>query len=164
MRNNCEQTKIKDWPEGLGDGFNYKIDLGNPLISLSNKDILEETTLTEKKNLLRRVVDLEQQNILYRKQHVRAFAEIKINDTNVSNFVTGAKFEGRNTDDPNDIYNAIREALIVQLFVLNAHGNKKEQEAIKELLKAVPYTWYYKDLHNFEEGKEFFDWIDPSKL
>jgi hypothetical protein len=163
MRNNCELIKLEDWSEGKGDGFKYKIDLGNPLISINNKDVLEIANLIERKNILRRIIEIEQLNILYRKQHVRAFTEIKENITNASDFITGAKFEGRTTDNVDDIYASIREALIVQLFTLNLMGRKDEVQKIKELLRHIPYAYYYKQFLN-QTTEDLFDWIDLNKI
>jgi hypothetical protein len=164
MRENCRRSKLESWPEKDGDGMLYEVDLGNPLISLSNQEILEEHSLTDKKDLLGRVVDYELTNILLRKAKVRAFTEIKRNEVNSSGFMTGARFEGRDSDNPDDIYTSIREAIIVQLFVLKAHNRKEEQEPIKQLLRSVPYAWYYKDLLKSEHAPELFDWIDTARI
>ncbi len=88
MRENCRVSKLENWPEQHGDGMMYEIDLGNPLISLSNQEVLGGNSLTDKKNLLGRVVDYELTNILLRKAKVRAFTEIKRNEVNSSGFMT----------------------------------------------------------------------------
>jgi hypothetical protein len=163
-RKNCVITPIKNWPQGKGDGNNYTIDLGNPMISLNKDDILDTAVLQNRKNILRRIIEFEQQNILHRKQHVRAFAEIKNNLVNNSNFRTGTNFEGKPTDNVDDIYASIRDALIVQLFTLGAHGRVNEVFHLKELLKCIPYTWYYKEFLQNSPNNPMFDWIDPSKL
>lgn len=164
MRDNCEISKIEKWHPKNGDGFCYEIDLGNPLISLSSLDILEEKSLTERKDLLRHVVDVEQQNILYRKQFVRAFKEIKANQTNKTIDIAGAQMEGRTTDNPDNIYVAIREALILQLMTLAIQGRDQEVAEIKTVLRNVPYGWYYKDMYEQSGSSALFDWMDPGKF
>jgi hypothetical protein len=77
MRGNCKIYKMEQWNPENGDGFCYEIDLGNQLISLSSLDILEEKSLKERKDVLRHVVDVEQQNILYRNNSCELSRKLK---------------------------------------------------------------------------------------
>jgi hypothetical protein len=95
---------------------------------------------------------------------VRAFKEIKVNLTNRSIDITGAKIEGRADDNPDNIYVAIREALILQLVTLDLQSRDQEVEAIKAVLKKIPYGWDYKSIYDQSGPSGLFSWMDPAKF
>ena len=53
MRENCKVTKLQQWNPEYGDGYKYEIDLGNAIVSLDTKDILNPNLLKERKQILR---------------------------------------------------------------------------------------------------------------
>ena len=63
-----DKEAINNWTAAdKGDGHKYTIDLGNPLVTITNDDIYNPDLLSHKKNILRNAVAMEQNNILYRK-------------------------------------------------------------------------------------------------
>ena len=69
---------ITEWERGKGDGYKHKVDLGNPIITITNEDIYEKENLKNKKSMLRNIVFLEQENYLFRKLKVPYFRWTRI--------------------------------------------------------------------------------------
>lgn len=67
------KSEIVGWPSGKGDGFSYKVDLGDPIISFGNDDLFNKAKLRTIKGVLRNLVTMEQQNILFSKLHLPHF-------------------------------------------------------------------------------------------
>lgn len=61
---------LPNWEHDKGDGYKYCVDLGNPIITIENENIYNQETLKNKKDMLRKIVFLEQENYLFRKLKV----------------------------------------------------------------------------------------------
>ncbi len=70
-----ECLALADWPENSGDGFEYFVDLGNPVAILDVNTIWEKENDEYKniKNRLRATIYIEQNNIVYRRLGIPYF-------------------------------------------------------------------------------------------
>jgi uncharacterized protein YbaA (DUF1428 family) len=66
------------------DGNNYMVDLGNPLIEFSNDDLREKSKerISKMKNILREVIEVERNNMIYRKLNLPHFQWVRSVKTN----------------------------------------------------------------------------------
>lgn len=156
------RKKIKEWKKGYGDGYEYVIDLGNPIINLTNEDFDNEETLSKKKEILKVVIQLEQMNILHRNNGIPHFKWITNNLINAYSIGTGwmhyAQEDKRLIDS---IYHSIAPSLLS--LTINLHKHKRFEEL--EELKPVLWKLKSQDIPT-ELAKrlpEVFDWIKDLK-
>ncbi|SRR6266496_1415204 len=156
-------TPIKKWENQKGDGSKYEIDLGNPIIDISVKDIENPDTLQKKREILRDIIVIERENIMNRNLGIFCFKEIKQNTTNENmNVEWGIQILSNYEQQYiSKIYDSISFALISLSLNLHYHQRDIELNAIKNVLKHIPQKAYYKDLYN--QYPELFDWVNDSK-
>lgn len=152
-------TAIKKWEAGKGDGKKYKIDLGNPLVTISVDDIDNHKILQQKREVLRQIILIERENIINRNLGIFCFKEIKQNTTNKSeNIEWGIQILGNyNEHYISRIYDSIAFALISLSMNLQTHQRDDEVRAIKSVLKHLPNQRLFKQL--YDQHPEFFDWV-----
>ncbi len=123
---------INDWTsKDKGDGHKYTIDLGNPLVTITNDDIYNHEVLGVKKNILRNAVAMEQNNILYRKLTLPHFHWVQKIDTDKG---FGAAWFYGASDNPavlTNHYRTLGPGLIS--LAINLRANKQE-ELVKQLI------------------------------
>lgn len=128
---------LENWPVGNGDGNKYIVDLGNPIITITNNDIYETEILKKKKEILRTVIMYEQQSLLYKKLGIPYFYWTFNIDTNEK--VTMAwihqAIEGQSIES---LYTALAPSLIS--LALNLKGRNKNDEvlSLKTILTSLP--------------------------
>jgi hypothetical protein len=131
-----------------GDGNKYTIDLGNPLVTITNDDIYNVAILAHKKGLLRKVVAMEQQNILYKKLKLPHFHWTLNIDTN-NDFVAAWVYYSSNDDKVLiNLYQTLGPGLIS--LAVNLRANKQEQliKQIIPLLQEIPRDLIPKEIKN----------------
>lgn len=151
-----QSVELDNWQEGeKGDGKKYTIDLGNPLVSITNEDIYNHDVLAHKKNILRNIIVMEQQNILYRKLTLPHFHwTLKID----SNKGFQAAWYYGTSSDPNVLsnhYRTLGPGLIS--LAINLRENKQEEllEQLIPILKEIPNDVVPKGIK--DKNPDFFD-------
>lgn len=121
-----------------GDGHKYTVDLGNPLVTITNDDIYNHEILFIKKNILRNAVTIEQNNILYGKLNLPHFHWILKVETDIG--FAPAWYYG-SSDNPEILSNHYRTLGpgIISL-ALNLKSNKEDEllNHIKPILQKLP--------------------------
>lgn len=72
-----QKQSLENWQSDKGDGNKYVVDLGNPLITIDNEDLQDVEKLKNKKDMLRSIILMEQENYLFRKLKVPFFCWTK---------------------------------------------------------------------------------------
>jgi hypothetical protein len=155
-----EETILKNWQQGKGDGKKYVIDLGNPIIKIGISDLEDSKALQQKKEALKQIIIIERENIINRNLGIFCFKEIKQNTTNKSeNVEWGVQFLSNNDQSyVSKIYESINFALISLSINLYAHDRREEVDAIKRVLKFAPKQRHHKQL--YDSNNELFDWAN----
>lgn len=156
-RDNIKESKLENWDEKNGDSSSHTIDLGNSIININSEDLKSEEILSNKIEIFREVIKIEQGNIIRRNLGIKCFKEIKANATNESYCQWGMNFRDFEIDYILPIYDALRLPLISLSINLRRHDKKEELEIVNNLLKIIPKDDYYKDL--YEKNPEAFEWI-----
>lgn len=134
------RTRLDKFPDdnSKGDGYKYIVDLGNPLISISNEDIYDKDILKFKKDLLRNMIAMEQLNDLYKNLSVPHFHWSLNIETNVS-FKAGWIY--LTSDNPTSIQNHFKTlgpALISLALNSFTCGQQELIDNLKPLIKQIP--------------------------
>lgn len=147
---------IVDWTgTDKGDGKKYIVDLGNPLITITNEDILHHPTLASKKNILRNVVALEQQNILYKKLTLPHFHWTVNIETNKEFKVAWAYFTSVDENVIKNHYRTLGPGLISLAINLRASKQEDLVTQIIPMLKKIPDDVIPNGIK--EKNPDFFD-------
>jgi hypothetical protein len=129
---------LPNWPEqGKGDGRRYTVDLGNPIVTISNDDISNPLVLRDRKFLLRNVIEKEQQNIVFRKLYIPYFQWAKKIITNSTIGFTWFHMEIKNENLIKQIYSSIGPALIFLAINLQANDRNHLIPNIKPFLSEI---------------------------
>ncbi len=155
-----EIIKLENWPAGKGDGFKYKVALGNPILSISYQELENIQLIRERKNILRNYIELELKNIMFRKQGIRHFQWVPMNKTNQSFSQIAVMFYGIYSHDiSSEIYNSINPGLLSLLFQLSHHKKDAEElTALKSFMRLLPNQEFYKQFKS--QYPEAFDWVE----
>ena len=156
MRENCKMERITDWEES-GDGIRYTIDMGNPIVTIAYTDLENDHALWERKETIRAIVRIEQQNIIHRKLGIRAFEEVKENAANVGHIYKGMSLNPHPASDVSKIYRSLDVGLTSLLISLDAQGRHAEVAALKIFLGFMPKSEYDDQL--LSSNSEFFDYM-----
>ncbi len=133
------KERIANWPDnGKGDGLRYTIDLGNPLITINNEDIFDKELLKRKKQIIRKIVLVEQRNLLFKTLQVPQIywaTEINTNE----DFEVGQMFSF--SDDKlvaDKMLTNLAPAFISLATSLKSCNEDQLANAMKPLLKKIP--------------------------
>ena len=140
-------TIIEDWPYGKGDGFMYDVDLGKPIITIDNDDIYNVNDIKSKKGILRKIINVEMQNLLNRKLNLNHFKWIHDNHTNQEYIRLGWIYE-REGDIKSNIekmYKSLAPSIIALAFNLELY-DKETLDSIKLLLSKLPDESKYPEM------------------
>jgi hypothetical protein len=148
---------LSNWNGNEGDGHKHIIDLGNPIIDITLQDLGDKNILQNKKEILSRVIKIEQANIIRRNLGIKCFQEIKSNSKNESHCEWGMNFRSFEEAYIPGIYDSIRLALISLSINLQVHGRNEESITVKNLLKNIPKEDYYESLYT--STPDYFDWM-----
>lgn len=156
-RENVELAELSDWVAGKGDGFKYIVDLGNPLVEFSNRDLENRPMMNLKKSLLIAVIDFEQKNIVKRDLGMRVFTEIKRHSPPGTAFEYGTSFAAHPELNVDHVLTELHDGLVSVLIKLKEEGKMDACNALKGFLKFAPRTRVSATLHNADP--ELFDYL-----
>lgn len=130
------KVPLSNWTDkNKGDGHKYIIDLGNPLVIITNDDIYNHEILLRKKNILRNVVAMEQNNILYRKLTLPHFHWVLKIDTD-ERFEAAWYYASSNHPSVlTNHYKALGPGLISLAINLRANDQEELITQLKPILK-----------------------------
>lgn len=130
---------LSNWTDtNKGDGHKYIIDLGNPLVTITNDDIYNHDILLHKKNILRNAVAMEQNNILYRKLTLPHFHWVLKIETDKG---FGAAWYYGSSNNPfvlTNHYRTLGPGLISLAINLRANGQEELLKQLIPILKELP--------------------------
>ena len=128
---------MNNWQEGNGDGYKYSIDLGGPIITLENNDLYDGKALKDKKDMLRNIVFMEQENYLFRKLKVPFFRWTRIIHQN-GNITPGWAHLTPKNYKFGDFYGSAFAQSIVSIAInLMRNGRQKDALELKPILKRI---------------------------
>ncbi len=130
---------LPNWTQlDKGDGNKHIIDLGNPLITITNEDIFDEAILKKKKSILRNVVLLKQQNIIYKKLNLPYINWVLKSNTNESIITAWAHFISGDTNILNILFNSLSHGFISLAMNLKQQNEIDLLNSLKPFLKKIP--------------------------
>lgn len=143
--NAIDKKSIESWPTTKGDGYKYTVDLGNPIITLTNEDIYDTDTLRKKKEILRSVLSYEQQSLLYKKLGIPHFYWTFNIETNKSIMPTWIhlSIQGQSIEN---LYSALAPSLISLALNLKARGKMEEVASLRLILKNMPSQLFHDEI------------------
>lgn len=128
---------IDNWEKGKGNGYRHIIDLGAPLITIDNEDLQDIERLKNKKDMLRNIVSIEQENYLFRKLKVPFFfwtKEIKTNEEIKCEWAHLTPL----TLQLSDLFSPSLAQCIISIAInCSVRGNEKIVKELKPLLKRI---------------------------
>lgn len=147
---------LQNWTDtDKGDGHKYTIDIGNPLVTITNDDIYNHQVLAHKKHILRNVVVMEQNNILYRKLTLPHFHWALNIDTD-KGFIP-AWYYGT-TNNPavlTNHYRTLGPGLISLAINLRANGQEELLKQLIPILRELPKDVIPQAI--IDKNPDFFD-------
>lgn len=143
-----QSSNLADWPVDKGDGKKYIIDLGKPVITISNDDIEDKQLLKYKKNLLQRILMIEEENILYKKANIKFFRWI-IDISGNSTEEGWSHAVSTNVDFTPELYKSLSPGLIALIINLKINNKNEELEKILEVIKLLPKDTIYPELKEY---------------
>lgn len=133
------QESIQNWTvQDKGDGHKYIIDLGNPLVTITNDDIYNHDLLLHKKNILRNAVAMEQNNILYRKLALPHFHWVLNIKTDKSFGAAWYYGSSNSTTVLSNHYRTLGPGLISLAINLRANGKEALVRQLIPILRELP--------------------------
>lgn len=132
-----EEVQIENWTNSSSNGKIYKVDLGQPLITLQNSDFDDDAKLRLKKDLLRNAISMQSSNLNFFRLKLPYLNWIVNNITDTSLLGGWSFFIMGNSNGTEFVTNVTAEALIsIGLHAIT--DNKPEIIlSIKSLLKYV---------------------------
>lgn len=130
--------KIEAWNDATkGNGYKHTIDMGNSIITLTNDDIYDKDLLKYKKELLRRVITMEQYNILFSRLKLPYFNWTKTIQTDVDH--QGAWFHADFVNESliKNLFNSNAPALISIAINLSKNNRTYLMTAFKQILNEI---------------------------
>lgn len=130
---------LADWTDqNKGDGHKYTVDIGNPLVTITNDDIYNHQVLAHKKHILRNMVVMEQNNILYRKLTLPHF-HWALNIETDKGFIP-AWYYGTSTNPAvlTNHYKTLGPGLISLANNLRANGQEELLKHLIPILRELP--------------------------
>ncbi|MBL7724766.1 MAG: hypothetical protein JNK27_11485 [Chitinophagaceae bacterium] len=131
------KESLEGCPSDKGDGNKYIVDLGNPIITLTNDDIYDKDILKKKKEILRAVLFYEQQSLLYKKLGIPHFYwtfNIET-DKGVTPAWMHQTIQGQSIES---LYSALAPSLISLALNLKARGQMNDVVSLKTIFTSIP--------------------------
>jgi hypothetical protein len=129
---------IANWDSDKGDGKKHIVDLGNPIITITNDDIYDKEILKKKKSLLRLVIEIKQQNILYKTLGLPYLNWVLKIKTDESIQVAWSYFDTTNPNILPHLYKSLTHSLISLALNLKSNNEQDLLNSLKPILKKLP--------------------------
>lgn len=144
---------IPNWQSDKGDGNKYIVDLGAPIITINNADLHDINKLKDKKDMLKNIISLEQENYLFRKLKVPYFRWTYNIKTNGDIQPAWAHLVPKKGYVLADIYSSSLAQSIISIAInLYSVGKINEALELKPILKKVKQELVPQNLRdNFPE-------------
>ena len=140
-----KKIKLENLPKNSGDGFKYEIDLGLPIISITNKDFDDKAKIAQMKSALRAVIYIEQNNLVYKRLRLPYFNWILKSDIN-KGIIPAWIYYGTGREMTSALLRTIAPSLISLALNLKQCGDTVNLDIIKPLLKKLPKDMIYENL------------------
>ena len=131
---------IENWQNGKGDGNKYIVDIGSPIITINNEDLHNTVQLKNKKDMLKNIVSLEQENYLFRKLKVPFFRWTYNIKTNSEIQPAWAHLIAQNFELADLYSSSLAQSIISIAINLKSRGKHQEALALKPILKKIKST------------------------
>lgn len=127
-------TKIEKWPTNSGDGFEYFVDLGNPVAKIDVNNVWDKSSndFINIKNILRLTTHLEQKNILYRNLGIPYFNWLLDIDNSSVGTIYPALQVGK------ELSRDFSNILFTAVIAYRSSGEKEKLNHLKELIRLFP--------------------------
>lgn len=130
---------IENWTDtDKGDGHKYTIDMGNPLVTITNDDIYNHQILAHKKHILRNVVVMEQNNILFKRLELPYFHWIKTINTNNDFTLNWFYYVSHDETTLTNHYRTLGPGLLSLAINLRANQQEELLKQLSPILRKIP--------------------------
>ena len=154
-RDAVSTEKLPNWIDGNGDGCRHVIDLGNPFLEISYKDLDNKGLMRTKMARLSMILFFEEKNIRNRDLGIMSFMEIRRSpDISVEQ-----SYAPHPRLAVNHVLEEMKDALVSVAIKLKEEGRQEECEALKRFLKYVPESRIDRTL--YKSDPELFDYLAP---
>lgn len=132
-----EEKDIPNWSRDDSIGKSYKVDIGNPIITLCNNDFDDNETIKSKKKLLREAISIQSITINFSKLKLPYLNWIVNNTTNISLTGGWAFYIIKDSTGTRFVCNNNAEALISIGIHSIVEQNEELISSIKKLLSII---------------------------
>lgn len=148
-----EEFPINDWsPVDKGDGFKYKINMGNPILTFTLSDLEDKKILSVKKDVLRKLIITEQQNILFKKLNIYHFMWVRKNANNEIELLAWMHYGIHTDNDPlvlENFFKSISPSIVALAMCLKQNNETSLLKSLKPLFDRLPEETKYSELQQF---------------
>lgn len=149
---------MPDWPSGIGDGKQWPVPLGPPLVFIAIDDVENEDKIEKYRIVLSHSINIEQENITYRRLQVHYSKWPHRFTTNtLEKFVYGIFFAANTAPGANTPEQLKSLAPIITVLAFNYKSQNKlpEIEKLKPIVKLIPESPELRAIKN--KVPELFD-------
>jgi hypothetical protein len=154
-----EKYPIQNWESPLkGDGFKHQANLGNPIITLTNDELDQKDLLKSKKDILRKIIKVEQKNIIYKNLKLYHFRWVRKNTSNDVKLLAWMYYGLSKQKDEHVLHNLYEElgpSIISLAMCLKANNETDLVKKLKPLFDRIPSEIKYPELK--DNLPELFD-------
>jgi len=123
----------------------FNIELGKPFLSISLGDLADEKIIEQRKVTLNKVVDCENQNIVYRNLKLPFMRWLHNYETNSENILFGwVHFNDENIIRSDELLESVGHIMISLCSTYKAEGRNKEYNSLKEFVLKLPFDKNFK--------------------
>lgn len=133
-----QKREIKNRKTNHGDGYEYIVNLGPPIIDASERDLSNKDKLRTMKNILRDVIVLELMNISYRRSALPFFQWTLSVNTNENTQPAYIYYDNHTEEHEKYIINNITPYIVSLALNYERHGYKRRLELLKPMFELIP--------------------------
>lgn len=123
----------------------FKVELGKPFLTISLKDLSDEAIIERRKHILNKVIDRENQNIVFRNLKLPFMRWLHDYETNNENILLGwAHFTDDGIIGSTELLENIGHIIISLCSVYKAEGKFDDYNNLKNLVLKLPFNNDYK--------------------
>jgi hypothetical protein len=138
----------KEELNGLGDCSEYIVDLGFPLLKITNDCFDNKPELKEIKNNFRQLIKVEQENLVFNRLNLPYFKWVlKKTDNKIGYGWMHYDYE-KAPIPVEELIKPLSQSLISLAISLKLNGKDNELNAFKEIIKLIPKEEIYKELRD----------------